>query len=190
MSWENLRQTYMSILSDEGFRPEIDPDGDIHFKYEGGHYYINSNCDDGYFYLLFPSFWAIDDVEELGRAVMAANNATRSFKAVKVYIRNDMKNVSATAEGLIASPSDVRKFLDRALRSLRGAVESFMKEMKQGDLETFNCGDCASGGWDSGNPAFAVSRGSCGTAPSASSSGSRFSDMLFSPPAFAFRSIG
>ena len=31
-------------------------------------------------------------------------------------------------------------------------------------------------------------RGSCGTAPSASSSGSRFSDMLFSPPAFAFAS--
>jgi len=34
---------------------------------------------------------------------------------------------------------------------------------------------------------FALSRGSCGTAPSASSSGSRFSGMLLSPPAFAFR---
>src|SRR3954466_3457627 len=35
-----------------------------------------------------------------------------------------------------------------------------------------------------GNPAFALSRGSCGAAPSAPSSDPRFSDMLFSPPAF------
>ena len=40
------------------------------------------------------------------------------------------------------------------------------------------------GDWDSGNAAFALSRGSCGTTPSASSSDPRFSDMLFSPPAF------
>src|SRR5262245_32006903 len=46
------------------------------------------------------------------------------------------------------------------------------------------------GDWDSGNPAFAISHGPCRTTPSASSSDSRFSDMLFSPPAFAFRSIG
>jgi hypothetical protein len=113
----------MSILSDEGFRPEIDSDGDIHFKYEGAHYYITSNCDDSYFYILFPSFWPIDDVEELGRAMMAANNATRNTKSAKVYIRNDMKAVSATAEALIASPSDVRKFIDRALRCTVRAVE-------------------------------------------------------------------
>src|SRR5271165_5093844 len=31
---------------------------------------------------------------------------------------------------------------------------------------------------------FTLSRGSCGSAPSASSSDPRFSDMLFSPPAF------
>ena len=46
------------------------------------------------------------------------------------------------------------------------------------------------GDWSSGNPAFAISHGPCRTSPSASSSDSCFSDMLFSPPAFAFRSIG
>jgi hypothetical protein len=133
MSWENLRQTYMSILSDEGFRPELDSDGDIHFKYESGHYFITANCDDGFFYILFPSFWSIDDVEELGRAMMAASNVTRRTKAAKVYITKDLKNVSATAEALIANPSDVRKFFNRALISIRSAVESFAKEMRDGD---------------------------------------------------------
>ncbi len=134
MSWENLRQTYMSMLSDEGFRPEIDSEGDIHFKYEGGHYYITDNCDDGYFFLLFPGFWTIDNVEELGRAVMAANNATAWTKAAKVYIPPHMKSASATVEVLIASPSDVRKILDRALRSIVSAVERFGNEMREQSL--------------------------------------------------------
>ena len=133
MGWEDLRQTYMSVLSDEAFRPEIDSDGDIHFKYEGGHYFITRNCDDGFFYILYPAFWPIDDVEELGRAVMAASNATRSTKAAKVYIDSDLKDVSATAEALIASPSDARKFVIRALGCIRSAVESFRKEMRGGD---------------------------------------------------------
>ncbi len=133
MSWENLRQTYMSILSDEGFRPEIDSDGDIHFKYEGGHYYITDNCDDSYFFIVFPGFWTIDDVAELGRAIMAANNATAWTKAAKVYIPPHMKSASATVEVLIADPSDVRKILNRALRSIVTAVERFEKEMREED---------------------------------------------------------
>src|SRR6516165_2817210 len=54
----------------------------------------------------------------------------------------------------------------------------------------YSVGDTTSDRTTHGNAAFALSRGSCGTTPSASSSGSRFSDMLLSPPAFAFRSIG
>ena len=85
MGWEDLRQTYMSVLSDEAFRPEIDSDGDIHFKYEGGHYFVTRNCDDGFFYVLYPAFWPIDDVEELGRAVMAASNVV-SGESVMVVV--------------------------------------------------------------------------------------------------------
>ena len=43
------------------------------------------------------------------------------------------------------------------------------------------------GDWASGNPAFAVARRSCGTAPSTPSGDSRFSDRLLSPPAFALQ---
>jgi hypothetical protein len=49
------------------------------------------------------------------------------------------------------------------------------------------CAYSTTGDWNSGSLAFAISHGPYRTAPSASSS---FSDMLFSPPAFAFRSIG
>jgi hypothetical protein len=130
MSWEELRETYMTILADEGFRPEVDGDGDIHFKYEGGHYFVTRNCDDGFFYILYPGFWAIDDAEELERAVMAASKATRVTKAGKVFIDDDLKDVSATAEMLIVNPADVQKLLTRSLRCIRSAVESFKREMR------------------------------------------------------------
>ena len=52
------------------------------------------------------------------------------------------------------------------------------------------CAYSTTGDWNSGSLAFAISHGPYGTAPLASSSVSSFSDMLFSPPAFAFRSIG
>jgi hypothetical protein len=135
MSWEDLRETYMTILADEGFRPEVDSDGDIHFKYEGGHYYITSNCDDGFFYILYPGFWGIDDEEELERAVMAASKATRLTKAAKVFINSDLKDVSATAETLIVNPGDVQKLINRALRCIRSAVASFTKEMNEENEE-------------------------------------------------------
>lgn len=64
VDWSNLRQTYMSTLTDLGFRPEIDGDGDIHFMYEGGNYFITDICDDTYFYLLFPGFWELEDRSE------------------------------------------------------------------------------------------------------------------------------
>jgi hypothetical protein len=129
MSWENLRQTYMSVLASEGFRPELDGDGDIHFKYEGGHYYVTDNCDDGFFYILFPGFWSIDTGDELARAALAVNTATRDTKAAKVYITRDLKRVSATFEGLVGSSSDVPHIINRALRCIRTAVRTFMDEM-------------------------------------------------------------
>ena len=44
-----------------------------------------------------------------------------------------------------------------------------------------------SGDWGSGNQAFAVSHGPCGTSPTTLSGCSRFTDMLLSPLAFASR---
>jgi len=131
VSWEDLRSTYVSMLTEEGFRPEIDSYGDIHFKFEGGNYYITNNCDDTYFYLLYPSFWSISGDAELSRAMRAANAATRTTKAAKVYVHPDGSDVSATLEVLVASPADVRAFLARGFRCIRSAVNSFIEEMNK-----------------------------------------------------------
>jgi hypothetical protein len=130
VSWESIRRSYISLLENEGFRPEVDAEGDIHFKYEGGHYYITSNCDDTYFHMLYPGFWSIDGRNELLAALLAANSINKTYKAAKVLINKDGDKVSATLEAFIAQPSDARIFLRRALRCVQGAVDDFGKEMR------------------------------------------------------------
>lgn len=130
MDWHDLRAKYMATLASEGFRPELDSDGDIHFKYEGRHYYITDNCDDGYFHMLYPGFWPISSGEELARVMVAATTATRGTKAAKVWVHSDFKNVSAVLSALISDPGDVRIFVERGVRCIRAAVDTFKDEMR------------------------------------------------------------
>lgn len=130
MDWQDLRTRYMSILVDLGFRPEIDSDGDIKFTYEGGKYYITDNCDDSYFFLLFPGFWSFDNRDEQIAGILAANATNRQVKAATVIVNTDMTRAAITVECFIGEPSDVRSFLMRALRCIQQAVGTFRDEMK------------------------------------------------------------
>ena len=130
MSWEDLRKIYLTILIDNGFRPEIDSDGDIHFKYEGGNYFVTANCDDTYFYLLYPGFWSVESPDKQAAALRAANATNLRMKTAKVILGRDMKVVSVTLECYVRQPSDVSSFLMRGLRSIQQAVDVFREEMR------------------------------------------------------------
>jgi hypothetical protein len=131
MDWTYLRGKYMSILSGMGFRPEIDSDGDIHFKYEGGNYYITDNCDDTFFFLLYPGIWTLDSKSEQLAGLMAANSATRRVKAAKVFVNSKMDRVAVTVECLVSDPADVRNVLMRSLRCAQEAVKVFKEEIRE-----------------------------------------------------------
>jgi hypothetical protein len=135
MEWDELRKIYLSILSDEGFRPEIDSDGDVHFKYEGGNYYILEDHDEQFVYILYPNFWAIDSSEEQLKALKAAATATRTTKAAKVLLTPKGDNVSAAFESLVSAPSEIPSILVRALRCVQSAVNKFKEEMNKNDAE-------------------------------------------------------
>jgi hypothetical protein len=130
MEWPELQQTYMSLLADMGFRPEIDSENDVHFMYEGGNYYISSNCDESYFYLMYPGFWEPENRNEQLSGLMAANATNRQVKAAVVFLSKERQLATATIECLIRDPSDVRSFLLRALRLLQLAVSTFSDELK------------------------------------------------------------
>jgi hypothetical protein len=120
----------MSMLSDLGFRADIDSDGDIRFNYEGKTYYITSNCDDTFFYIVCPAFWTLDNKTEQLAGLLAASSTSRRVKAAKVWVASGMDRVDVTLECLIGEPSDVRSFLMRGLRSMQQAVSIFREEMR------------------------------------------------------------
>jgi hypothetical protein len=120
----------MSTLTDLGFRPEIDSDGDIRFMYEGGSYYITDNCDETYLYLMYPGFWTLDDTNEQLAGLMAANSTNRQVKASKVLLSKDLSAATVTIECLIRDASDVKSFLMRALRCIQQARKIFRDEMQ------------------------------------------------------------
>lgn len=119
----------MNLLINEGFRPEIDSDGDIRFKYEGGIYYILNTNDDGYFQVVFLGFWKIDRGAELGAAMLAASNANRRTKVAKLWADSDFNRMNASAEIFFSDWSDLTgPIITRCLRAIRTAVDTFREE--------------------------------------------------------------
>jgi hypothetical protein len=129
MSWKGLRRQYVSMLSRKGFRPEVDEDGDICFEREGRTYFITSNCDDGYFAILYAGFWGVADGAELSKAYLAASAASRNTKACYVWIGEEAGGAFAEAGFLIARAANVESFISRAISCLQTAVDTFEKKM-------------------------------------------------------------
>ncbi len=132
METAQKRDLYFAYLAGEGYRPEVDRDGDVAFKYEGGNYYLSVDEDDTYFRLVYPNFWSIESPDELQRAYEAASRATEKIKVAKVYVRQDARNTSAAIEMFLDPLTDFRSVFPRSLQALRAGVGSFVEAMRGG----------------------------------------------------------
>lgn len=120
---------YADYLTQEGYRPTIDSDGDVIFKDEGKTYYFDiDTSDEGYFRLVFPSFWEIEKPDELARALVAANHATMQTKVAKVYVIEG-KNTSAAIEVFYERPEQFQPVFRRAISALKASVKNFVEKM-------------------------------------------------------------
>lgn len=129
MSWSETRARYLEFLAQQGFRPRLDEDDDIHFLFEGRHYYIMKTEEQTFFHLLFPNFFSLDDEAEVARAAMAASTATRSTKVAKVSLNPALDNVSASVELLVDGPADMEDKFLRCLDIIGAATRQFREAM-------------------------------------------------------------
>ncbi|MCS6772823.1 MAG: hypothetical protein RMM31_05300 [Anaerolineae bacterium] len=126
-------ELYVSHLTEEGYQPTVDADGDVVFKHEGLTYYIDIDTnDESFFRLVCPNFWSIDSPEELLRALLAANYVTRKMKVAKVYVHNDGKDVSASIEIFLAQPEHFKAVFRRSLSALQSSISNFRSRMVGG----------------------------------------------------------
>ena len=123
------QKLYMQFLSEEGYHPVIDDDGDVRFKSEGKTYYIFPNENDSaYFSLYYLNFWEIESINERRLALDAANVATKKSKCAKVFLTTN--ETCAGVELIFESPDDFVNVFSRAMQMLNHGVDVFVEEMQ------------------------------------------------------------
>ena len=137
MEWSERESRYLEYLRDEGYRPRIDDDGDIHVKCEGFNYYVIATDDEQYLQLLLPGIWAIDSQPELEHCLRAASEVNRRIKVVKVAAHRGMTDMFVAAEIYITHPDAFTALFPRLIATMRTARERFREEMsKQTTIST------------------------------------------------------
>jgi hypothetical protein len=129
VGWDEIRNLHVEFLAEQGFRPKVDDEGDIHFRFEGRHHFIMETQDEHYFHLLFPNFFPLADERAVEEAAVAASAASRATKVAKVYLNPAHDNVSASVELLLAEPADVHVHFMRCLDIVGAATGKFLEEM-------------------------------------------------------------
>ena len=122
---------YEEFLRAEGYQPEVDEDGDVRFKKEGGLYFIDvDERDEQFFRLCFPNFWSVESDEERGRALAACDYSNSLSKVAKVYLVHNT-HAWAAIELFFAEPEEFRGVFERCIGALQNGVRNFVKRMQE-----------------------------------------------------------
>ena len=126
----NIQKMYIDYLTEEGYMPKIDSDGDVLFKREGNPYYIIIDENDPmYFSVARPNFWLIDSKEELLKVMLAAGYTNSIARACKIFTVN--MTTWATVQILVASPEDLKNAFKHSLPVIDNGVATFAGLMRQ-----------------------------------------------------------
>ena len=124
----------LNYLKTEGYVPNLDSDGDVHFKYEGGHYFACFHNDDpGFFRIIYPKFWSIDDEDERERVIRAANRTTARTKVAKIFTVED--ETWGSIELFISDFAQIEKFFPRMMSALKAAINTFVETVRASEEE-------------------------------------------------------
>lgn len=83
-----VRNSVRSYLSNEGYAPTVDSDGDIKFKAEGKTYYIWFENWGGDVYVYMSATFSVENYN-MNQLLRAANAAQNSLKMVRIVVKND-----------------------------------------------------------------------------------------------------
>lgn len=123
MKTEELVKQY---LASEGFRYDVDGDGDIHFRFEGLNLYFTVDKDDqSFFRLIMPNIY---ELEGNRMKVLEAINATnRDLKVLKAFLVDD--HLWLAVEMFIDSSPDLDDFFTHCMELLKVGRESIAREI-------------------------------------------------------------
>lgn len=113
-------------LSNEGYKYEVDEDGDIRFKYQGRSFFCTSDQrDERYFRIIMPNIYTVENNRT--KVLEAVNTVSRDMKVVKAYLVED--HLWLSIEMFVDSSPEVEDFMDRCLNILCASFERIAKEI-------------------------------------------------------------
>jgi len=120
----NTIELVKDFLSTEGYRFDIDGDGDIHFKFEGVNlFFTEDKNDQSYFRLIMPGIYKLEgNREKVLEAISAVN---RDLKVLKAFLVEDLLWLSV--EIFIDSTPELEDFFPRCLALLKEGREHIAK---------------------------------------------------------------
>lgn len=118
-------------LESEGFRCDLDDDGDVHLRHEGHDVYILLDREDrAYIRYLLTDLWKCGgEGEERSMALVVANSLNYELKVVKVTL-HPSGSVAATVELLLDDLEAFQRATPRCLDLLGSARYEFRSRMR------------------------------------------------------------
>lgn len=121
-------QAALDFLADEGFRPSLDEDGDVTFRFEGYTFIIvTSTNEPTVLTLVLPYFWPLDDAAERQRALEAAMAAHRQVRIGRVTVLDT--NVTASVNAYLPDAESFQQVLLKSLEGLKYLSVKFREHM-------------------------------------------------------------
>lgn len=118
----------LDFLAEEGFRPRIDEEANVFFKYEGHTYVVVTDSNEPtVLALVLPYFWPLADAAERVRALEAAMHAQMYVRIGRVTVFGD--NVSASVNAYLPDEDSFRAVLLRSLEGLKVLAGQFRDHM-------------------------------------------------------------
>ena len=125
-----LQKMYMDYLEEEGYKPELDSDGDVQFKAEGKTYFINVVEDDPtYFRVVLANIWPIESEDERAQCLIAVDYSNAKAKVTKTYLVKD--NIWVGIELFLPEASDFKDIFRRSMSALNNGVTHFVTKMRE-----------------------------------------------------------
>jgi hypothetical protein len=127
---DELVKLYVDFLTEEGYKPTVDSDGDVMFKKEGLSYFIFPDGNDPqYFRIVLPGIWKIEDETERLHALTACDFATSKTKVAKIITVNEY--VRVTAELFVNKPEDFKPLFNRCISAIQTGKSHYVTKMSE-----------------------------------------------------------
>lgn len=129
----------IKTLKEMGFRPRVDENVVI-FRYQLKSLYcvIEEGDSEDYICILYPNFYEIS-TEECPTALYVCNKGTRELLHIKLYLDENMSNISASSEFFFCSKEELKKGVEKGLE-LIGIIGTWvvqtMAEISKEDKKT------------------------------------------------------